>query len=333
MQADRLAETVSSSLPHVLMSPNTAHGDHSPTFLRHLDNTAHRMSTLRTEARVGESHGKDGHGRGGEGHSRGGLHRHESTAVQSWHQKQQISAYHCTLLIEVSAELKARIGAAMRLLSRTHEVYANQPANDAEDAYLFHALGHDKYKPQIGQRHGISALTSRQTTVRGRRRNEESPTHETIDSPLSTRKMIRKDSDKSTPFPTEIAQMHHQIPFLSGLGDIARNVGQTWSFDIMKVTRLTKDQSILTISMLLASPIAEKFPIAFDWQKWYAFIRVVQSEYGPSDKIPYHNRTHSSIHAHATSVLLSWLKHADKYDHTSAHTLTGRVHLARTASI
>lgn len=196
-----------------------------------------------------------------------------------------------TAVYEATIEIKSHIQTALKLLCKSHDLYACKPMNAYQGALLFHALGHDNATRLPRQKKRLTTGTS-----------NSQASHQTA----------RPDSTLASIPAPDFPETIQQLPFFHGLGETARHLGQSWTYDVLRVTRVTKDQAVVTAALLLASPIAEEFPQPFDWQRWSSFATAVQQAYGPSTSIPYHNRSHSAIHAHALTVLLGWLKHPEK---------------------
>lgn len=216
----------------------------------------------------------------------------KSSWTRNAHVNQKLNnTQHLGVILEASIEVRSRITAALKLLSKSHDMYANKPKDPYHGAILFHALGHDgsdsfpKHKYASASTSGPHSRVGRSVSPRSSESNS----------------MILLD---------DMPHLQH-LPFLAGLGDFARNIGQTWDYNLLRIAKVTKDQALITTAMLLASPIAERLPFVFDWIKFFNFMKIIQNDYGASDKIPYHNRTHGAIHAHTATVLLTWLHYND----------------------
>eukprot|EP01054_Gregarina_sp_Poly1_P003091 Gregarina_sp_Poly_1__3090@NODE_186_length_11711_cov_65_603057_g165_i0_p2_GENE_NODE_186_length_11711_cov_65_603057_g165_i0NODE_186_length_11711_cov_65_603057_g165_i0_p2_ORF_typecomplete_len656_score115_94PDEase_I/PF00233_19/1e04PDEase_I/PF00233_19/7_5e74HD/PF01966_22/7_6e03HD/PF01966_22/0_013_NODE_186_length_11711_cov_65_603057_g165_i01872154 len=303
--AEKTAELIQSTLPSLIATRGTTHGaDVTP---QSKDTTEPQSSYKQRDSQRGAHHFFSRHNQTN-GASIFTPHNRRESTHSAWTNfgglatMRHTNSQHLGIVMEASVEIKARILNALKLLSRSHDLYAAQPQDPYQGAMLFHALGHDGSQYQRGYQ--VSSSASRMQS------NKTAAT--SVAPPLAISvSALRRGSSGSLAIADALSQMQ-QLPFLSGLGEMARNVGQNWTFDMVRVAKITKDHAMLTTAMLLASPIIDKLTWAFEINKFYHFIRVIENEYSPSDRVPYHNRTHAAIHAHTMSVLLLWFQHAEQ---------------------
>lgn len=300
-QAEKTAELIQSTLPSLMTGAPASGIDVTPLS----KDTADPHSSYKRDSQRGAHHFFFRHGQTNAGLTP--ANRRESshsvwTGLGGLAVMRHSNSQHLGVVMEASVEIKARILNALKLLSRSHDLYAAQPQDPYQGAIIFHALGHDG--SQYNRGYQISSSASRMQSTKTNTTSIAPPLAISVSA-------LQRGSSSSFVIGDALSQMQ-QLPFLSGLGEMARNVGQNWTFDMLRVARITKDHAMLTTAMLLASPIIDKLNWVFDINKFYTFIRVIENEYSPTDRVPYHNRTHAAIHAHTMSVLLTWFQHAEQ---------------------
>eukprot|EP01053_Blabericola_migrator_P003992 Blabericola_migrator_1__3991@NODE_220_length_11204_cov_64_408458_g187_i0_p1_GENE_NODE_220_length_11204_cov_64_408458_g187_i0NODE_220_length_11204_cov_64_408458_g187_i0_p1_ORF_typecomplete_len1291_score171_69PDEase_I/PF00233_19/1_7e74HD/PF01966_22/0_023BAF1_ABF1/PF04684_13/1_6e04BAF1_ABF1/PF04684_13/1_1_NODE_220_length_11204_cov_64_408458_g187_i033927264 len=292
-QAEKTADLIQATLPSLFEAQELPHSGWEITPISK-DTDGH--SSYKRDSQRGNHHFFSKYGGTTPNYRKDSAH----SGWTGYHPPRASNARYWEVVMDASSDVKAKILNALKLLSRSHDLYAAQPQDPYQGAMLFHALGHDG--SYYSRAHHLSSTTSRLQS------NKTTATSVAPAAPLSG---LRRISSGSVVMQDALSQMQ-QLPFLSGLGEMARNVGQNWTFDMLKVGRLTKDHAMLTTAMLLASPVIDKLNWSFDINKFYHFIRVIETEYSPTDRVPYHNRTHAAIHAHTMSVLLTWFQHAEQ---------------------